>query len=213
MKVGCFSLKDKSITLFLDELSSKQPVPGGGGASSLVAAIGTGLGSMVGNLTVGKKKYASVEPEVKELIKQAEALIRDFEDLISEDAKGFEPLAKAYGLPKSTPEEIEYKEKVLETALVEACRVPMEIMRKSLEAIELQARMAEIGTRIAISDVGIGVEFCKAALKGASLNVYINTKMMKDKEVSKKLEDECGQMIETGTKQADAVYQAVIASF
>ena len=92
-------------TEFVEVLSSKAPVPGGGGASALVGAVGTALGNMVGSLTVGKKKYADVEDEMWELKKKCDQLQKDFLHLIERDAEVFEPLSKAYGMPRETEEE------------------------------------------------------------------------------------------------------------
>lgn len=206
-------MKDLSIEQFLDDLFSKKPIPGGGGASALVAAVGIALGGMVGNLTLGKKKYADVQDEIEEILKAAEKLQHDLEDLIQKDAENFEPLAKAYGLPKSTPEEKAYKEKVLEEALYQACQVPLEIMRKCVESIDLHARLEKIGNKLAISDVGVGVAFLKAALEGASLNVFINTKMMKNDAVRTKINEEAYQLIEEGKQKADEIFQRVAKQF
>lgn len=206
-------MKDLSIEQFLDDLFSKKPIPGGGGASALVAAVGIALGGMVGNLTLGKKKYADVQDEIEEILKAAEKLQHDLEDLIQKDAENFEPLAKAYGLPKSTPEEKAYKEKVLEEALYQACQVPLEIMRKCVESIDLHARLEKIGNKLAISDVGVGVVFLKAALEGASLNVFINTKMMKNDAVRTKINEEAYQLIEEGKQKADEIFQRVAKQF
>lgn len=206
-------MKDLSIEQFLDDLFSKKPIPGGGGASALVAAVGIALGGMVGNLTLGKKKYADVQDEIEEILKAAEKLQHELEDLIQKDAENFEPLAKAYGLPKSTPEEKAYKEKVLEEALYQACQVPLEIMRKCVESIDLHARLEKIGNKLAISDVGVGVAFLKAALEGASLNVFINTKMMKNDAVRTKINEEAYQLIEEGRQKADEIFQRVAKQF
>lgn len=206
-------MKDLSIEQFLDDLFSKKPIPGGGGASALVAAVGIALGGMVGNLTLGKKKYADVQDEIEEILKAAEKLQHELEYLIQKDAENFEPLAKAYGLPKSTPEEKAYKEKVLEEALYQACQVPLEIMRKCVESIDLHARLEKIGNKLAISDVGVGVVFLKAALEGASLNVFINTKMMKNDAVRTKINEEAYQLIEEGRQKADEIFQRVAKQF
>ena len=168
---------------------------------------------MVGNLTLGKKKYADVQDEIEEILKAAEKLQHELEDLIQKDAENFEPLAKAYGLPKSTPEEKAYKEKVLEEALYQACQVPLEIMRKCVESIDLHARLEKIGNKLAISDVGVGVVFLKAALEGASLNVFINTKMMKNDAVRTKINEEAYQLIEEGRQKADEIFQRVAKQF
>ena len=167
-------LETLTCTEFLDALASKAPVPGGGGASALVGAVGVALGNMVGNLTVGKKKYADVEADIIALDQKAEALQARLTELVAADAEVFEPLSRAYGLPKETEEQRAYKAQVMEQVLDAACAVPMDIMRAVCEAIELHRDYARMGSAIAISDVGVGVAFCKAALQGASLNVFIN---------------------------------------
>ena len=172
---------------FVEVLASKAPVPGGGGASALVGAVGTALGNMVGSLTVGKKKYADVEDEMYELKAKCDQLQKDFLRLIERDAEVFEPLSKAYGMPKETEEEKAEKARVMEIVLKDACSVPMEIMEKCCEAIELIVEFGAKGSKLAISDAGVGAAFCKAALQGASLNVYINTKSMADREYAEEL--------------------------
>ena len=104
-------------TEFVEVLASKAPVPGGGGASALVGAVGTALGNMVGSLTVGKKKYADVEDEMWELKAKCDQLQKDFLRLIERDAEVFEPLSKAYGMPRETEEEKAEKARVMEIVL------------------------------------------------------------------------------------------------
>lgn len=195
------------VTSFTEVLASKAPVPGGGGASALVGAIGAALGSMVGELTVGKKKYADVEDEVKELMAKCQELREAELKLIDGDAEVFEPLSKAYGIPKDDPTRDEVMAKVLK----DACEVPMDIMRVTCKAIDLLERLGEIGSRLAISDVGVGVVDCKAALQGASLNVFINTKSMKDRELAEKLEAEADEMLTVYCAKADAIYEGVLS--
>ena len=198
-------------TEFVEVLSSKAPVPGGGGASALVGAVGTALGNMVGSLTVGKKKYADVEDEMWELKKKCDQLQKDFLHLIERDAEVFEPLSKAYGMPRETEEEKAEKARVMEAALKEACSVPMEIMEKCCEAIDVIEGFAAKGSALAISDAGVGVTFCKAALLGASLNVFINTKSMADKEYAASLNEKADKMIADYSKKADDIFAAVNA--
>lgn len=194
---------------FVEVLSSKAPVPGGGGASALVAAVGTALGNMVGSLTVGKKKYADVEEEMYALKEKASALQADFLRLIDRDAEVFEPLSKAYGMPRETEEEKAEKARVMAVVLKDACSVPMEIMEKCCEAIDLIVEFAAKGSALAISDAGVGAAFCKAALLGASLNIFINTKSMADKEYAAELNAKADAMIEKYTKIADEVFAGV----
>ena len=128
---------EKSCTEFLNMLSSKEPVPGGGGASAYVGALGMALGSMVGNLTLGKKKYQDVEEEIKELLVKSEAVMIELIKLVDKDAEAFFPLSQAYGLPKSTDEEKAVRERVLQGALVGATMVPLDIARSCCKAIDL----------------------------------------------------------------------------
>ncbi len=196
---------------FVEVLSSKAPAPGGGGASALVGAVGTALGNMVGSLTVGKKKYAAVEEEIYDLKAKCDKLQAELLALVERDAEVFEPLAKAYGMPRETEEEKAEKARVMEIVLKDACSVPMEIMEKCCEAIELIKEFAAKGSALAVSDAGVGAAFCKAALKGASLNVYINTKSMADKEYAAQLNAKADAMLEKYPPIADEIFESVLA--
>ena len=196
---------------FVAVLASKAPVPGGGGASALAGALGTALGNMVGSLTVGKKKYADVEAEILTLQAQSDILQKELLHLIERDAEVFEPLSKAYSLPKNTEDEKAEKARVMEAALREACSVPMEIMEKCCEAIDVIEIFAKKGSVIAISDAGVGAAFLKAALEGASLNVFINTKAMADREYAQSLNDRADQMLDAYTVKAAGIFETVKA--
>ena len=201
---------DKSCSEFVEVLATKAPVPGGGGASAMVGALATALGNMVGSLTVGKKKYAAVEEEMWALKDRCDRLQKDFLHLVERDAEVFEPLARAYSMPKNTEEEKAEKARVMEIVLRDACSVPMEIMEKCCEAIDIIDVFAEKGSVIAISDAGVGAAFAKAALKGASLNVYINTKSMADRALAEELNAKCDRMLEEYTGKADAIFDSVL---
>ena len=195
---------------FVEVLASKAPVPGGGGASALVGAIGTALGNMVGSLTVGKKKYADVEEEMYALKAKCDTLQKELLALVEKDAEVFEPLSKAYGMPRNTEEEKAEKARVMEIVLKDACSVPMEIMEKCCEAIELIQEFAAKGSALAISDAGVGAAFCKAALEGASLNVYINTKSMKNREYAEELNAKADAMLAKYPKMAEEIFESVL---
>ena len=202
-------ITDKTCNEFVEVLATNAPVPGGGGASALVGGIGTALGNMVGSLTVGKKKYADVEDDIKALMKKADKLQKELLACVEKDAEVFEPLAKAYGMPKDTEEEKAAKAEVMAKVLKDACAVPLEIMHKCCDAIDICEEFAEKGSRLAISDAGVGVIFCKSALQGASLNVFINTKAMADKEYAAKINDEADEMLKECTVKADEVFGKV----
>ena len=198
---------------FVEELASKAPVPGGGGASALVAAVGAALGNMVGSLTVGKKKYADVQEDILALKVETDKLQAELLALVERDAEVFEPLSRAYGLPKETPEEQAEKTRVMEAALKEAGDVPLAVMEKCGRAIELHREFAAKGTLLAISDVGVGVAFCKAALQGASLNVFINTKAMQDRAHAEDTNRRAHALLAQYLPLADEIYADVAARF
>ena len=202
------SFAENTCAGFVQALASKLPIPGGGGASALVGAIGMALGSMVGNLTIGKKKYVGVEPDIVAIMDKATALQEDLLRLMDEDAAAFEPLSKAYGIPKDDPN----RERVMEDALKLACTAPMDIMRLCARAIELQGEFSEKGNKLALSDAGAGVLFCKAALQGASLNVFINTQSMKDREFASSIDKEAEALLGKYNAMADDIYFSVRAS-
>ena len=199
------SFTEKTLTAFTEELASKAPVPGGGGAAALTAAVGVSLADMVGELTVGKKTYADVEEEMRSCMEKAQELRRALLRQIDGDAEAFAPLAKAYGIPKGDPE----RDAVMEEALKTACAVPTDIMRKCCEAIDLTETFAAKGSKLAVSDAGCAAVGLKASLQAASLNVFINTKAMKDRAYAEELEREAERMLAEYEKKADAVYRTV----
>ena len=198
---------------FVEVLASKAPVPGGGGASALVGAIGMALGNMVGSLTTGQKTYADVQGDITELMGRAERIQGELLDLVQADAEAFEPLSRAYGLPKETEEERARKAEVMERCLEDACSVPMQIMEKCCEAIDVTEDFAEKGTKIAISDAGVSAMMLRAALGGASLNVFINTKSMKNRERAAELNARAEEMIRVYTQKADRISEMVLQQF
>ncbi len=174
-----------------------------------VAQLGMSLGNMVMALTTGKKKYAQYQEAIEASIEKATELTRRLLEGMDKDAEAFEPLSKAYGLPKDTPEQLEERTKIMEAALKDAARAPLELMETIMEAVKLLERIAAIGSKIAISDAGVAVQLCKAAMNGASLNVYINTKLMKDREVADAMNQRADQLVKDADASADATFEMV----
>lgn len=203
------NISEKTCVEFVDVLASKAAVPGGGGAAALVGAIGMALGSMVCNLTIGKKKYAEYEETIKNILSKASKLEKDLLEMIDEDAKGFYPLSKAYGLPTSTDEEKQIKEETMQKALKVACEVPINIVRACHKAIKLHEELVDKGSRLAISDVGVGVQCLRAAILSAELNVVININSIKDEEYVTKVNTEVKELVEDGVKICDEVFRKV----
>ena len=203
------NISEKTLPDFIEVLASKEAVPGGGGAAALCGAIGTALGNMVGSLTVGKKKYADVEEEIIALKAKSDDLQKKFLSLIDEDAAGFEPLSKAYGLPATTDEEKAHKAEVLEQCSKDACQVPMEIMECCAQAIDIIAEFAAKGSALAVSDAGCGATICKSAMFAASLNIFINTKGMADREYAENLNQKALNMLHESGNKADEIFGTV----
>ena len=203
-------MMNESCSRFLAELASKAPTPGGGGTAALVGAAGVALGSMVGSLTIGKKKYAAVEADIQALNARSDILRKELEALVQADAEAFAPLAAAYGLPKDTPEQAAHKAAVLESALDAACAVPLQIMEKCAEGIVLVEEYAAKGSVMAVSDAGCAAALCKAALQAASLNVFINTKLMADRSRADVLDAKADNLLNEFVPRADAVFESVM---
>lgn len=202
-------LVDKSCTEFTKVLSTKAAVPGGGGAAALVGGLGTALASMVCNLTIGKKKYAQYEEEIKEILQKTEELQNHLLNMVDEDAQNFLPLSKAYGMPTNTEEEKEEKKKIMQKSLKTACQVPIKIVKTSFEAIKLHEALVDKASQLAISDIGVGVQCLRTALISGQLNVLINIGMIHDKEYVTKVRQETDQLVKEGSKIADEVYKKV----
>lgn len=203
-------LVDNTCVDFTNQLASKQPVPGGGGASALVGSIGIALGSMVCNLTIGKKKFKPYEEELNSILLEAKKIQEELLEMIDMDAENFLPLSKAYGMKKDTEEEKKLKEETLEKALKKASEVPVAIVKKTYESIKLHERLVNNCSKIAISDVGVGVQCLKAAIIGAQLNVIINMNSIKDENYVKMLKDETEDLVKEGCQIADRVYETVV---
>lgn len=201
---------ENSCAAFSEALASSAPVPGGGGASAYVGALSAALGQMVGALTVGKKKYAEVEAEVKDISQKLDALRLELLSLVDADAEGFLPLSKAYGLPKDTPEQSTERESVMEAALRTACEAPISMMRRCAEIIELQALLCEKGSALAKSDVGVGVCCASAALRGASLNIFINAMSMTDRQYADALTSQAEELLNKYVPMAEEVFSSVL---
>ena len=190
---------------FINQLSSKAPVPGGGGASALIGAIGVSLCSMVANLTSGKKKYAEYQQDIEKILEVSQASISRLLTLIEKDAEVFEPLSAAYGIPKEDPN----REAVLEKALVAACSVPMDILKEVSGILDVIVQLTVKGSKLAVSDVGVAASALRSAMESAILNIYINTRMMKDREYALKTNIEAEEILNNGAKTCNEIYRRI----
>ena len=183
-------IKDNRIEEFLDALASQSATPGGGGAAAIIGAMGAALVSMVCNLTIGKKKYAEVEAEMKDVLAKAERLRRTLTDMIEDDAKAFDTVMVAYGMPKESDADKAARDAAIQDALKIATDVPLACAHAAREVIDLAERASEKGNLNVISDAGVGVLAAYAALRSAALNVFTNARMITDKAFAEaKLEE------------------------
>lgn len=195
---------------FIEELASSAPVPGGGGASAHAGAVAAALASMVGELTIGKPKYADVEAEILGSLGRLSVLRSRLLSLVDEDADAFEPLAAAYGMPKSTPEEVAAKERAMQAALIPACEVPLDIMGACLDVLCECELMAECGSRLAVSDAGACAAIAKGALVAASMNVWVNVKSISDDGIAEGFRTRADSLLEEGCAKADGIVRNVL---
>ncbi len=174
-------IKDKSLQLFLDELASKAPTPGGGSAAAVMGAQSAALTSMVCNLTIGKPKYIEVESDMQALLQKSEALREQLTGMIKADIDVFNRLMATYALPKETDDQKSVRSAAIQEALHEATEIPLACTRSCAEALKLSRIAAEKGNITAVSDAGVAAMAAYSGLKSAALNVYINTASLKDR--------------------------------
>lgn len=203
------AMMQKSVKDFSEALASKAPTPGGGGASALAGALGAALGNMVGELTVGKKKYAEAEPILREYMRRAQELREELLACIEKDAAAFEPLSKAYGIPKDDP----YRGEVMEACLRAAAKPPLEIMELSAQTLELLRGFADMGSALAISDAATGAVLCRAALFGAAMNVRVNTIAMRNRVYAGEINARVDALTEKYGALAETIFRKVYGRF
>ena len=201
---------EKPIIQFLDELASSAPVPGGGSTAALAGALAAALVSMVGNLTVGKKRYAGVEAEVKALLNQSELLRQRLADLLVSDTQVYGSLSQTYRLPRGSEEEKAVRTAAIQEALKGAEEVPMQIAEACVEVLDLCTPMAEMGNRLAVSDAGVAALLAEAGLRSAALNVLINLAYIKDEEFTRREQARLDGLLGGRSELKEQVYGLVI---
>ncbi|MBQ2213438.1 MAG: cyclodeaminase/cyclohydrolase family protein [Erysipelotrichaceae bacterium] len=196
---------NKTIEEFTRLTASKDPVPGGGGVSGLTGALAASLAEMVTSLTTGKKKYAGYEEEIQAIMQEADALRASLLNSINEDAEAFAPLAKAYSMDKDA----EGYAARLESCLREAASSPFHILKLCTRVIELDERLAVIGSKLAVSDAATSVMLAHGALYGAMINIRVNTRLMKDKEYAERLDNEAEDLLRKYARRALKCYKNI----
>lgn len=199
---------DETCANFSESLASGNATPGGGSASALIGALGVSLGSMAGNLTIGRKAYASVENEMILLCQKAEILRLRLLALVQDDVNAFNTLMESYRLPKETADEEKMRTQIVQERYIAATEVPLNVMDTCAEAFDLLKEFTLKGNKNAISDAACGAIFCKAAAEAASFNVYINARFIDDKDYVQKALNHVETVKEQCARWADEIITA-----
>lgn len=191
---------------FLSELASKEPIPGGGGVAALVGSLSAALGSMVGNLTTGKKKYAEYQQDIEQILSVLEVSRREIYGYIEKDAQAFLPLAEAYRIPKEQAD----RNILIEKSALEAAKTPLELTEKLYKIIPILEELESKGSRLAISDVAVAASCLSAALESSVMNVYINTGILQDRTMAEEMNQRAKDLSEEGAKRCRAIYERIL---
>lgn len=199
-----------NIEEYIKELASKAPIPGGGGASAVAGVLSAALSSMVCNLTIGKKSFAAVEEDIKNILSDMNKHMESFIKLSDKDAQVFYPLSQAYGFKPQNEEEKALHEANMEKLLFDAAIVPLDIMKEANSMLNSIDFLAKKGSKLAISDAGVAVGLLRSAVCGAMMNVVINVKYMKDRDIAQRLLDEASEILEDTMNKSDIIYREVL---
>ena len=196
-------VRKKTIEEYLELFAGSAPVPGGGGVSSVVGALAAASGEMVCSLTLGKKKFENIEPEIKGIALKLGQTREKLLTLADKDAEVFEPLAEAYKDDTKSEEE-------MDELYVTAAGVPLEVIRCVYSILEDIEFLADKGSRLAVSDAGCAAVYARAAISGEILNVRINTRCIKNSEIRSEIDDEADLLYQTAMKQCDQIFEKVM---
>ena len=199
---------EMTVSQFLEALSGKAAVPGGGSVAALCGSLSAALGSMAANLTSGKKKYAQYQEDIERLLAESQRLCREFEELMEQDAAAFLPLSKAYGIPKTDPG----RPAIMEEALRTASAAPAAVIETSAQLLAILEELVGKCSVLVVSDVGVAAACCRCAAESALLNVCINTKMMADRAYAGALEEKAVAGTQDTAQRSQRIYAAVLAS-
>jgi glutamate formiminotransferase/formiminotetrahydrofolate cyclodeaminase len=199
----------ESVSGFVASVASSNPVPGGGSVAAHAGALAAALAQMVAGLTIGKKKYASVDAEMKEAALKAVSLGNSLAALVKRDAEAYSHVSEAYKLPKEPAEAAARRAEAVTTALLKAAEVPLETARASVEVAQLAALVAEKGNTNAVTDAGVAALLAQAACKGAAYNVRVNVQALDDKSKGENLAREAEQLVKRAGELAERATTAV----
>ena len=199
----------QSLSGFVSSVASSAPVPGGGSVAAHVGALGAALAQMVAGLTAGRKKYAAVDAEMRELGLKAAGLVNTLSTLVQKDAESYGAVSSAYKMPNEPEEAANARKAAINDALIGAAAVPLETARACADVAELAATCATKGNTNAVSDAGVAALLADAACRGAVYNIRINVASLDDKSRGAGLVEEATQLLAKTRRFVDEATAAV----
>jgi formiminotetrahydrofolate cyclodeaminase len=195
----------EAIGEFAGLVAAGTPTPGGGSVAAYCGLLATALGQMVCNLTLGKKKFAAVEPQVKQINSRLQALGARFRELIDEDATSFEAVLEAYRMPKQTQEQLLVRQQQIEAAARHSIDVPYETARLAIESLALLYELAKIGNPNALSDLSLGGQLAQVAARGAYYNIGVNLAAISDKARADQIRQQIVELVRESERYAGQI--------
>lgn len=202
----------ESVSGFLASVASSNPVPGGGSVAAHAGALAAALAQMVAGLTIGQKKYAAVDAEMKEAALKAVSLGNALASLVKRDSEAYSLVSEAYKLPKEPADAAARRTETVTKALLKAAEVPLETARASVEVAQIAALVADKGNTNAITDAGVAALLAEAACKGADYNVRVNVSALEDPSKGAALASESAQLVKKVVDLAGKVAKRVDSS-
>jgi formiminotetrahydrofolate cyclodeaminase len=202
-------LVKQNIKMFLDEVASNSPAPGGGSVAALAGALGAALTSMVCNLTKAKQGYEEVQDEIAEVLEKSEELRKDLTDLIDKDTDAFNEVMKALQMPKETEEQKEQRRTILQTAFKQAAEIPLETARKCVQILHVAHIVAEKGNKNSISDAAVSALMAQTGVQAAMLNVRINLSSIKDPDYVQQVTTELHELLQNAMQKSTEILNIV----
>lgn len=204
------SFQTKTIAEYIDAAASNEPTPGGGSVSALVAALGSCMASMAGNFTVGKKKFAEVEDEVKTILEALAECRSELLQGMDDDAIAFAAIGAAYGMARESDTEKAARQSAIQESLKAAMAVPLAMMESAFDALQLLPRLATIGNPNLVSDTGVAAICLESAVRAAYLNVLINLQSLKDEALVTETRIKAEAILQSACDRMDETYAITI---
>jgi glutamate formiminotransferase/formiminotetrahydrofolate cyclodeaminase len=198
-----------NLVAFANETASESPAPGGGSISAYVGSLGVALGTMVANLSAGKRGWEDQFTFFSDWAQKGQAIKDKLLAAVDEDTAAFNKIMEAFGLPKNTAEEKLVRTEAIENATKYACEVPFAVMQTSYDSLEMLSLMVDKGNQNSITDAGVGVLCVKTAVRGAYFNVMINAKGLKDQAFAQEITHKAKALLAKNHQESDRILALV----